>query len=52
MVNTCVAQAPPGWYLDPQAAMRWFDGRKWTEPVHPGTPSAPAPEHTPPPPQE
>lgn len=34
-VNAVVAQAPPGWYLDPQGATRWFDGQGWTEQVQP-----------------
>lgn len=35
VINTVSAQAPPGWYLDPQGATRWFDGRAWTEQVRP-----------------
>ncbi|MFE7720808.1 DUF2510 domain-containing protein [Nocardia rhizosphaerihabitans] len=35
VVNAFVALAPPGWYVDPQGATRWFDGRGWTEQVQP-----------------
>ncbi|MFD8101103.1 DUF2510 domain-containing protein [Nocardia fluminea] len=35
VVNAVVAQAPPGWYLDPQGVTRWFDGQGWTEQVQP-----------------
>ncbi|MFJ2834290.1 DUF2510 domain-containing protein [Nocardia sp. NPDC087230] len=45
VVNTVAVQAPPGWYVDPQGATRWFDGRAWTEQVQP---PAPAAEHRPP----
>lgn len=28
---------PPGWYLDPSGSgkSRWWDGRQWTDAVHP-----------------
>ncbi|MGX1806284.1 DUF2510 domain-containing protein [Nocardia sp. NPDC055321] len=26
---------PPGWYCDPTGAVRWFDGRQWTDIVRP-----------------
>jgi|SRR5579862_469434 len=27
---TAGAAPPPGWYLDPSGARRWWDGREWT----------------------
>jgi hypothetical protein len=31
---------PPGWYADPQGAMRWWDGAAWTAHVAPGSASS------------
>ena len=34
---TQTAGTPPGWYADPQGAMRWWDGAAWTVHVAPGS---------------
>ncbi|WP_067496633.1 DUF2510 domain-containing protein [Nocardia ignorata] len=39
VVNTVSALPPPGWYVDPQGATRWFDGQQWTDKVQPPTAS-------------
>lgn len=45
VVNSVAAPPPPGWYLDPHGATRWFDGRNWTEQVLPqGPPPGKAPQ--------
>ncbi|WP_052372132.1 DUF2510 domain-containing protein [Nocardia otitidiscaviarum] len=34
---------PPGWYPDHTGALRWFDGRQWTEFTQPAAGDSPHP---------
>ncbi|WP_306365412.1 DUF2510 domain-containing protein [Nocardia sp. CC227C] len=46
MATPITASPPPGWYPDRAGALRWFDGRQWTEFTQPtggGSPTPPIP---------